>query len=358
MASNKAAKRVKKAALTIHHSALHVQEANDGLPERIVIRGVIDAKELDRIIFDDYQRCELRSKSLKRIAEGLKNGTVLPNIDLGMRGGEVRNRENTHFLYKPVFCIDGKQRITVAKRLFEEEGLTFSLGATIHLDTNYQWEMERFKQLNAFRTSVSGNVLLRNMKKESKVVAMLYRLTTEDSGFPLYRKCQWDQYKGKCIITGTILLKMAAMIHSHWASGLLGSSRDDLVRSLEAVFPKIGERIFRDNVKTLFELINEIWGLTEIVYVKSAPQLGSNFLYSLTSVLADHPIFWKDRRLKILQPEKGKLKKFPLNDPSVIQMAGGSGKIRNVLQTMIIKHINSSRRSRKIRTWKEEEAKG
>jgi hypothetical protein len=45
-----------------------------------------------------------------------------------------------------------------------------------------------------------------------------------------------------------------------------------------------------------------------------------------------------------------KIKQFPLNDPQVSQLAGAGGQANIILYQMLLKHINSGKRIKRLRS--------
>src|SRR5882724_10561822 len=119
-------------------------------PDTLILRGVIDPESLKHLLFDDYQREALPLSSLRKLTDAIKNGSALPDIEIGMRGSRVRNStDNTYHLQDECFVIDGQQRVNACRNALLQGIGTVHLGAAIHFDTTKEWERERFRILNS-----------------------------------------------------------------------------------------------------------------------------------------------------------------------------------------------------------------
>jgi hypothetical protein len=318
---------------------------NAGLDEqggRIIIRGSLDLSCLGDLLVDDYQRERLPGVTIDRLKRAFEHPeqTSVPDIDLGMRGCRTRDKNGTFTLLDPVFVIDGLQRKTAADQLVRA-GKTPRLGAVVHVDTTKEWELERFRRLNADRTKLSANVLLRNMRDAYDVVATLQRLTRDDSECVLQGKVCWQQRKNKShLLTAVVFLKTCGALHSHYPGGLT-SGIDDLVVGCDRIMKdNVGKVIFRGNVRTFFGLVDHCWGITTVQHPDAAPQLRSGFLRTLARILADHKDFWRGERLFVSAPLRRKLKGFSVLDPLVIQLCGAKGGADKILYDLVCNHVN------------------
>lgn len=89
-----------------------------------------------------------------------------------------------------------------------------------------------------------------------------------------------------------------------------------------------------------------------IEYRHSATQTKAIFLWSIAKMFAEHDVFWSGPErhdLFVDADDRRKLAKFPVTDPTVINLAGSAGKARNMLYQMLVDHMNSGRRTQRLR---------
>lgn len=324
-----------------------VSGALDDHEGSIILRGRIDPDSLDSLQTDDYQREIMPISTIREIIEGFKNGSV-PDIDLGMRGDRVREKDEIFSLLDPVYIVDGLQRVSAAKQ-FKLEGGTPRLGAMVHFNTNHELEVGRFKILNADRNKLSPNVLLRNLRTSHEVICALHSLSCDDDGFVMKGRICWNQRSQRLhLITAVTLMKTTGFLHSHIGSGR-HSDIFDLARSLQVIYDKVGRNVFRGNVRAMFQIIDECWGVKAIAFKEGASYLRSTFLSCLAIVLSNHEIFWRENRLFIEADLMRKLKIFPVSDPTVRQLSSAGGQARRMLYQMIVDHMNHGKRSHRLK---------
>jgi hypothetical protein len=323
--------------------------ALDTLPNgAVVLRGAIDPAAFQALLVDDYQRDVLPLASLAGLIKAFEAGTSVPDIELGMRGERFNERTpGVVHLYDDVYIVDGQQRVTAASFVLQKGGKPH-LGAAVHFHTTKEWERARFEILNAHRLKLSSNILLRNLQHDYPVIAMLYRLT-QDSKFVLKGRVTWSQRASRQeLISAMTFAKAIGRVHSH-----LGPTRytryDDLATGLQTVMKSIGQNVMRDNVKTFFDLIDECWGVKRIAYKEGAVYMRSTFLLALAEVLSGHLDFWRDNRLFVESSLTKKIAGFPVMDPQVTSLASSSGKSLQYLVMLLLNHINSGKRSRRLR---------
>jgi hypothetical protein len=326
-----------------------LDEDSDG---RIVLRGVVDPDSYDLLLVDDYQREVLPTRGGKKdLLKALRSGSQFPDIELGVRGGGYSERDSAFYISDPTYIIDGLQRISSAKRyMAEKPEVTPRIGATVYFNTSKDWERKRFQILNAERVKLSANVLLRNMREEYEAIEMLHRMTNEEKGFVMKGRVCWDQRMSRGqghIMTAVVFLKTIGYLHSHLGSGR--SPRiSELVPGVDKIMAKIGRNIFRENVRTFFDVIDQAFGIRTVTYSDGAIHLRHAFLQALADVFSDYLDFWRDNRLFVSQDLIRKLKLFPLNDPQVANLSGGTGKAAEMLYFLLVRHINSGKRTRKL----------
>ncbi len=330
----------------------------EGSSTGIILRGVVAADSLHHLLKDDYQREAQPLTSQWRILDALQKGEPLPDIELGMRGGNFTTREDSFFLKDLVYIVDGLQRVTTAIHfLGTNPGAAVRLGATVHFNTSKDWERRRFHVLNTHRLRVSPNVLLRNMREESPAILALYGLSKNDKSFVLHERISWTQRmtKGE-LLTALTFAKVIGLLHSHKVAGK-SNSIEEIVPALNKAVEVFGIQALRENVRMFFNLIDECWGIKSVQYREGAIYMRGMFLYVLALVLADHHDFWQgdeEKRMFISADLKRKIAQFPIHDPEIVRLSGSSGMARVMLYTMLRDHINSGKRTKRLSPRKQE----
>lgn len=316
----------------------------------LVWRGVIDPDSLRAIDTPSYQREVLTDAKITKLMDGHRKGRV-PDVELNMRGQRFNELgDGIVELLDPVFMVDGLQRITSGIRVMHdpESPATPRIGATIHIDRDEAWERERFEVLNLDRTKLSPNVHLRNMRVDSPAVAALFRLT-RDTSFVLRDRVQWGQNARKSeLMSATTYVKTVARLHSYFGPGR-GSDVRSVVAGLDQMVDSMSRKALADNARTFFELIDECWGIADIEYKQGATVLKATFLAALANVLGSHEDFWVGEKFQVAAPMRAKLKRFNIKDPTIRDLAGSSGAANDVLYDLMVKHINSGRRTGHLR---------
>lgn len=319
----------------------------------IVLRGVVSPDSLTSLLTDDYQREAAPLTSLSSLLEALKTGETLPDIELGMRGERYTDKEGVIHLRDEVYIIDGLQRVNAAIHYRQENPESNSrIGATIHFGTNVEWERERFRILNTLRSKVSPNIILRNRREGSAAVAMIHSLSTTDS-FVLCGRVTWSQrmMRGE-LISALSLAKVIGRLHAHKAP-TKRTAIDELVPALDKAVEIFGIQNLRHNTRAFFDLVDECWGIKRIQYREGASYIKAGFLMVLARVLSDHVDFWRQPDEKSFAVEaslRRKIAQFPVHDPQVINLASSGGKSRDMLYMLVRDHINSGKRSKRLRS--------
>lgn len=334
-------------SIKVLHGALDEHDGN------IVLRGVIAPESLIHLRTDDYQREVAPLTSQSSILSALQKGERLPDIELGMRGQTYRtDKEGNIWLQDLTFIIDGLQRTSTAIHyLGSKPNAPVRIGALIHFDTTKEWERARFRTLNTLRAKVSPNILLRNQRETSRAILALYGLTTNDRSFVLHNRVSWGQRmtRGE-LITALVMCKIVGILHSHKAAGR-SVAAELLVLALDRSSELIGLQNMRDNLKTFFDLVDECWGVRRVQYREGAIHMRSNFLFVLARLLSDHKDFWRqpdEKKLFIDASMKRKIAQFPINDPQVVNLAGSSGKARDLLYMLLRDHINRGKTTKRL----------
>lgn len=344
----------------------------------LVLHGYLDFDSLKHLQVDDYQREVLKSSGsggrvTGKISRGLRNGAILPPIELGMRGDHVNSRGGTYFLNDPVYIIDGLQRVTAMIDHMEDADNKNSiepLGAVINFKTTKQWEKERFRDLNTSRTAMSPNVILRNERDKHPSILTLYGLSTNDPSFALYQRVCWNQRMNKRdLVSASALVRAASGIHRHVIEATLGSmarpnSRSPLAGvvvsrtatgspvTLDKVAKQIGLQNFRQNLKDFFELIDKCWGIRAIEYGEAQGHLRGNFIAILSGFISNNPQLWSDddQRSIVIDPQSlARFKSFPVNDPEIRRLASAGTMVLPTLYNYLLNHMNKHMKKHKFK---------
>ena len=339
--------------VTVHNASL------DTTPQgRVVIRGSIDPTSLGAVMVADYQREVLGGKSQEKLVSAIQDSTV-PDVELGCRSENFEYSGSSIIVNGPVYVIDGLQRISAAKQMIatSEMGVPY-IGALIHLGTNEEWERARFRALNADRSKLSPNVLLKNSRYDYVSILMLYMMTTEDPAFIMNNRVQWSQ-KARIsdLITANTLFNVARRINTPLGSGLRTTSGGLIAfEAFDRAIGEHGEATIQANIRTFFELIDECWGVTGLDGRDRAIQLRGTFLNTFASVLADHTDFWRDGIFFMPVALRATAKRF--NNGSHLGKNCAGGNVNELLYGMLVRHINSGKRTKHITLRPNEYAKG
>lgn len=328
-------------SIKVCHAAL--DEAPNG---EIILRGVLEPSHLHQLKVDDYQREVLPLASLSDLVTAFMNGESVPDVELGMRGHRVLERDDCFHLQDGVYIVDGLQRREAAQLAIQRGGSP-RLGATIHFGTNRAWERARFEILNAHRTKLSSNILLRNLGHELEIVDMMVHLS-DDHSFVLKGRICWSQRQSRNeLLSAMTFAKTIGWVHSHLGP-TRGTNYADLANGLEKAMKTVGKNTMRANARTFFDTVDACWGIKRITYKEGAVYMRQSFLLALAEVLSGHLDFWRENRLFVEAPLMRKLAQFPVSDPQVMNLASSSGKARQMLVLLMIDHINSGRRTRRL----------
>jgi len=318
--------------------------------DQIVLRGVIDPASLGGLLRPDYQRETLPKSTIEGLMEAFRNGSGrVPDVELAVRGGRYGCTDSggTYTITGDVYIIDGLQRISAARQ-FAYDGGRPLVGAMIHFGTTEHWERERFRILNMQRSRLSPNVLLRNQASECPSLRLLCDLCTDES-FVLYQRISWSQHmRREELLTALTFLKTAMRLHSKFGAGRYVSV-SGIWQALPHLMANVGHAAMIENIRTFFELLDATWGIRGILYKDRATHLKGAFLAALADVISEYPAFWLEKRLRIDRDLQKKIGQFGLNDPNVRAMAC-SGSSIGLLSRLIVDHINSGKRTRRLVT--------
>jgi hypothetical protein len=320
-------------------------------PSSIIINGRVDPSTLRFLRVDSTYQRPLGDRS--EIYQALKDGIVVPNIDIGVRGQNFTTEGDDILIHLPAYIIDGWQRVGTALRLLDQiPNHPIRIFATVHFGTDDVWERHRFTELNKNVRKVSPNLHLRNMRDSNTAVLTLYGLCHNDKSFALYGKVSWSQsMKRGDLVSALTLAKVARRLHSH-ATSLTGMSVPMVAAGLDETVRKVTMQRFRKNVASFFDVIHECWGLDAIEYRNNAPQVKSTFLVQLARVFSSHIDFWdqSESGFFVAADLRRKLAKFPINDPHIKSLAGTGGAAMSILYDLLVNHINSGKRTGHLRS--------
>ena len=327
-------------SIKLIHAALDEDEKGN-----IIARGVLSPESLYLIKVAPYQREVLPKSKIKALMKAFEDSKV-PDIELGMRGGSYLEQAGSFFLHNDTYVIDGLQRISAARKFMEEQQIP-RLGAVVHFNTTEEWERNRFRVLNTTSLRLSPNVLIRNMEKESEVVALL-RMLCKDKSFVLYDKVQWNQRMARNeLISAYVMLKTTGFLLSRFGP-TKSSTLVDLVENLDKLYVKLGRNTIRNNIKTFWELMDECYRVRYVTFKEGATFLKLGFLQVMAVMLTEHVDFWRDTELHIDRDLRKKISTFPINDPTYARLAGAGGKAGITLLDALVEHVNSGKRSKRL----------
>lgn len=313
----------------------------------IILRGVLSPESFELIRVGPYQREILPTSRVDNLMLAFEHSSV-PDIELGMRGGGFLEKDgSTFYLQDDTYVIDGLQRISAGKRCIKIGKVVPRLGAVVHFNTTENWERERFRVLNTVHTRLSPNVILRNMGKDYDAIELLQTLC-KDSNFILGGKVCWNQRmtRGELISAAT-LLKSVGFLHAKFGAART-SSINELVPSVQRIYTKLGRGTLRDNIKAYWQVMDECFHVKTVTIKEAAAYLKTGFIFSLAEVFSDHANFWDDAKLTVSKDLRRKLALFPINDPEVGRLASAGGPAGDILYELLVKHINSGKRTNKL----------
>lgn len=334
----------------------HVRIVNGALDESdvsstgIILNGRIEPATLRFLKVDTYQR-PLGDRA--DIYQALKEGLVVPNIEIGVRGQNFIVDGDDFIIKSPAYIIDGWQRVGTALKILEcIPSHPIRIFATLHFGSDEIWERHRFNALNKNVRKISPNLHLKNSRDTNDAIATLYALSIDDSTFPLYKRVSWSQnmQKGELISALTLGL-VAQILHMHRAP-VTGRSIDSVASGLLVLIGRVSRATLRRNMQTFFQLIDDCWPFASIEYRHSAQQTKGTFLMELARMLSRHPVFWEhnENTLFVSADDRRKLAKFPIRDPQVVQLAGSGGSARKMLYQLLVDHMNSGRRTQRLQS--------
>ena len=318
-------------------------------PGDIVLRGRVSPATLRFLHVDmEYQR-GLDDRA--EIFQALKEGCVVPDIDIGVRGQDYYCDGDDFVIRSPCYIIDGWQRVGTALRLLElVPDAEIRIGALLHFGTTQAWEAARFTALNNNSKRVSPSLHLRNLREQNPAVLTLYGLSENDGSSPLRGRVCWEQnMRREHLLPALQLAKTCLYLHRHVAPHN-GVRAEAIAGGLQTAAARVGLRNFRQNCLTFFHVLEECFGVTSIEYKRAAPQIRGSFLLNLARLFSRHENFWDDAGLLLCVDSSWRrtLARFPMSDPHVVQLAGSGGPAMEILYDLMVKHMNSGKRTNRL----------
>lgn len=317
----------------------------------MVVAGRIDPASLRFLRVDEEYQRPLADRP--DIYEAITQGVLVPPIDLGVRGAHFDEVEKDKVweIRDPTYIIDGWQRVGTALRVVANDpDFVPRIFGTFHFGTDQNWEMHRFSQLNKNTRKVSPALHLKNMREKNEAVLTLYGLSNSTKDFPLFKRVQWGQNRHSTdLIPALQLAYVAWRLHAHH-SAARGRGVDTIAESLLVAARAVGLQQFRENVVTFWEVLDSCWSIRTIQYWRIAPHIKSTFTSSLAKMLSDHTDFWQGNRLHVDADNRRKIGSFALDDPTVAAFAGSGGTAGLHLYTLLVQHMNKSRRTGRLRS--------
>lgn len=340
-----------RSSLKLFNAALDVV-TEDG-QEWFIARGVLTPRDMTLIQADDYQREVLSRKKINSLKGSLKKGRGVPDVVIGMRGETVRETteqdgSKSFYLQDSLYVVDGLQRITAGIELVMADYDVFHLGAKIYFGTTEEWERVQFHELNAHQTRLNANITLRNLRKELSVMEALYRLSGQTT-FIMYDRVTWSQNMARHeLVTANTFCKAVGWLHGHMGPGHSNKAYD-LAHGLQKIGDNIGNRVLTNNVKTFFDTLDKAWGIKRVEYKAGAKWLKLPALLALAKLFSDHTDFWDGDRLVVQAHVIQKLATFKFGDPAIAAAIDGNGSSAvNLLVHLMVEHINSGKRTRRL----------
>jgi hypothetical protein len=148
------------------------------------------------------------------------------------------------------------------------------------------------------------------------------------------------------LLSALCFLKTVMRLHSKFGAGRYHVV-SGLWQALPPMMAAVGHSTMVENVKTLFQLLDSAWGIRGILYKDRATHLKHGFLFALADVISAYPVFWSGTSLHIDRDVQRKIGQFALNDPNVRVMACNGASV-GLLRRLIVDHINSGKRTRRL----------
>lgn len=323
----------------------------DILGDDVVIRGYLEESQLQNLKVDNYQRGVRSEGKLAKMVKAVLAGKRLPDGELSMRGDNYRELKNGEFeLHDPVFIVDAQQRANAIIIACQQHlGLKAHLGVVIHVNKTYEWEQERFEDLNLNREDVKRSKLLANRRDKHPMIASIFGLTNTDPNCAIRNRVTWEQdAKVGELLNSWFLARLIIMLHSHKVP-LRGSDFEDHVAALDEIAATFGVQNARGNVKTFFNAIDESWNIRDITYKAGAVHMRKNFLTMLARVVCNHHNFWRAEDEKVLIVDKDMVerwKRFKPHEPHVANVLTKEASRYKELHSAFVEAVDYKRRNK------------
>lgn len=120
-----------------------------------IIMGFITSDSLPNLKIASYQREEVISEGYLINLKTAILDSILPPIELGMRGSDYKQEDSILYINSDVYIIDGLQRVSACKAVVAEQpSFKPLLQCMIFIDSKESWEMERFEIMNTCSTQL------------------------------------------------------------------------------------------------------------------------------------------------------------------------------------------------------------
>lgn len=295
-------------------------------PNKKSIHGTLDLSTITELRIGTYQR-ELLLKRMNGYAKDYKDGAVVDELTLGMRGDRYEvNGDGSVTCYDPVFVIDGQQRAGggIAAMIADETCEPF-LTARIFIGTDSAWEQNQFKIRNRKREPVSANVHIRNLREEGNRFALLLYDLSFDPAFALCNRVTWNNgAKRGEVISAIGVLKVCSELFSRFAVGLINTKHEVMADKLNAVALKLGFDVTRNIIIDYWDVIDRTRGIRNIGFDGPYTQAKQPFNRGVAQCFAQHREFWKGNVLKVPRIYRERIININFDDPVIAPLIHGA----------------------------------
>jgi hypothetical protein len=285
--------------------------------------------------------------------KAIEEGTELPDITIGIRGGDdvVKFGNDVAIVDADCYIIDGLQRWTATCLAAQDHpDLRVVLGIKGYTNSDVTFERLMFRKMNTNHTAMAASVILRNEKEDSRVAATLYGVSVNEPSFALHRHVAWEQEADKTLgahyIRGAGLLRILATLHAHLMTGVKTAGTSQTL-SLLAVCDRridgVGLPIARKNLIEFFDVIDEVWGIRDTPIKFGIIYMLEPWLIQVSRILSNHREFWRGSELFVTKDWIRDLGKVNPNDPDLIQLTRGNHVQHEILYATMLNLINKGK---------------
>ena len=192
----------------------------------------------------------------------------------------------------------------------------------------------------------------------TRTFEMIREMSESDDKFVLKGRVCWNQRMARAHVVPALgLLKTIATLHCHFGPGRDGSFRG-LALGLPKIAEAVGRNVFRNNIRVFFDLVDTCWGIRHITFSSKSTHVKIGFLKALAATLGKHEAFWHNgKNLFIDARMRKKIAQFDPQDPYVSQVASSGGSQTGlILSQLLVDHINSGKRNKRLKRWADAEA--